>query len=145
MPLWVLCSVFALICALGYLALRGTLGSTTETTLSAYNDVVKLAPKQANLTIALSWPRSTECEAVSELFSFDIDALSMSTDLDLADFIGEELTITLLQPDGRRRAWHGLCTDAGGLARYRLHLQPALALMGCGATAISSRTRMRAT
>jgi type VI secretion system protein ImpK len=52
-PLWVLCSVFALICALGYLALRGTLGSTTETTLSAYNDVVKLAPKQANLTITL--------------------------------------------------------------------------------------------
>lgn len=52
-PLWVLCSVFALICALGYMGLRGTLGSTTETTLSAYNDVVKLAPKQANLTITL--------------------------------------------------------------------------------------------
>ena len=49
MPLWVLCSMFALICALGYVAVR----RTTETTLSAYNDVVKLAPKQANLTITL--------------------------------------------------------------------------------------------
>lgn len=69
------------------MALRGTLGDTTETTSIACNDVVKLAPKQANLTIALSWPRSTECEAVNELFSFDVDALSMSTDLDLADFM----------------------------------------------------------
>jgi len=42
----------------------------------------------------------------------------------------------LLQPDGSHRAWHGLRTDAawlganGGLARYRLHLQLALALLG---------------
>jgi len=80
--------------------------------------------------------RFTGREAVHELFSFDVDALSTSTDLNLADFIGEELTIALLQPDGSRRAWHGLRTDAvwlganGGLARYRLHLQPALALLG---------------
>ena len=52
-PLWVLCSVFALVCALGYMGLRTMLGSRTETTLSAYNDVVKLAPRQANLTITL--------------------------------------------------------------------------------------------
>lgn len=52
-PLWVLCSVFALVCALGYMGLRTVLGSGTETTLSAYNDVVKLAPRQANLTITL--------------------------------------------------------------------------------------------
>src|SRR5688500_7921573 len=67
-------------------------------------------------------------EAVNELFAFDIDALSVSTDLELGQFIGEELTISLLQPDGSRRAWHGLCTAAGwrgadgGVARYRLHL-----------------------
>lgn len=42
----------------------------------------------------------------------------------------------MLQPDGSHRAWHGLRTDAawlganGGLARYRLHLQLALALLG---------------
>ena len=52
-PLWVLCSVFALVCALGYMGLRTMLGSSTQTTLSAYNDVVKLAPRQANLTITL--------------------------------------------------------------------------------------------
>ena len=41
----------------------------------------------------------------------------------------------MLQPYGSRRAWHGLRIDAvwlganGGLARYRLYLQPALALL----------------
>jgi type VI secretion system protein ImpK len=52
-PLWVLCSVFALIAGLGYIGLRSMLGHSTETSMSAYNDVVKLAPKQANLTITL--------------------------------------------------------------------------------------------
>jgi type VI secretion system protein ImpK len=53
LPLWVLCSVFGLICILGYIGLRASLAKTTEHTLSAYNDVVKLAPKAANLTITL--------------------------------------------------------------------------------------------
>lgn len=48
-----LCWLFALLCALGYLVLRGTLGRTTETTLGAYYDIVKLAPKQDNQTISL--------------------------------------------------------------------------------------------
>ncbi|MBD8528853.1 type VI secretion system tip protein VgrG [Massilia sp. CFBP 13647] len=74
-------------------------------------------------------------EAVNELFSFEIDALSVSTDLDLSIFIGEDLTVTLLQPAGRRRAWHGICTEAswsgadGGVARYRLRMEPALSLL----------------
>ncbi|KQQ86851.1 type VI secretion system Vgr family protein [Massilia sp. Leaf139] len=74
-------------------------------------------------------------EAVNELFRFEVDALSTSADLDLDTFIGEELTLGLLQPDGSRRAWHGLCTEAawlgadGGVARYRLRLEPALALL----------------
>ncbi|WP_229498953.1 type VI secretion system Vgr family protein [Pseudoduganella ginsengisoli] len=74
-------------------------------------------------------------EAVNELFAFDVHALSTSASLDLAQFIGEELTVTLLQPDGSRRAWHGLCTEAswlgadGGVARYCLRLEPALALL----------------
>lgn len=75
-------------------------------------------------------------EAVNALFRFEVDALSTSTDLDLSLFLGEELTVRLLQPDGSRRAWHGMCTQAGwlgadgGLARYRLRLEPALALLG---------------
>ena len=74
-------------------------------------------------------------EAVNELFVFDVDALSVSTDLNLTVFIGEELTLALLQPDGGRRAWHGVCTAAswlgadGGVARYRLRLEPALAML----------------
>jgi type VI secretion system secreted protein VgrG len=74
-------------------------------------------------------------EGVNELFCFDIDALSVSTGLELSLFIGEELTICLLQPDDSRRAWHGLCTGAswrgadGGVARYRLRLEPALSLL----------------
>lgn len=75
-------------------------------------------------------------EAVNALFRFEVDALSTSTDLDLSLFLGEELTLRLLQPDGSRRAWHGMCTQAGwlgadgGLARYRLRLEPALSLLG---------------
>lgn len=53
LPLWVLCSVFALVCALGYAGLRGMLVRHTESSLTAYNDVVTLAPRQANLSITL--------------------------------------------------------------------------------------------
>ena len=52
-PLWVLCSVFALICALGYIGLRSSLSKTTEGKMNQYSDIVKLAPRQANLTITL--------------------------------------------------------------------------------------------
>jgi type VI secretion system secreted protein VgrG len=75
-------------------------------------------------------------EAVSELFCSDIDALGTSASIDLDGLIGAELTLGLLQADGTRRTWHGICTAAswlgadGGLARYRLRLEPALALLG---------------
>lgn len=84
---------------------------------------------------ALAVERIAGHEAVNDLYRFDVDALSASTDLDLAAFIGKELTVGLLQPDGGRRAWHGLCTSAawlgadGGAARYRLRLEPALSLL----------------
>ena len=53
LPLWVLCSVFGLICILGYVGLRASLAKTSADRMNAYNDVVKLAPKSANLTITL--------------------------------------------------------------------------------------------
>jgi type VI secretion system protein ImpK len=53
LPLWVLGTVFALICALGYIGLRTTLARNTGTRMAAYNDVIKMAPRQANLTITL--------------------------------------------------------------------------------------------
>ncbi|QJE02019.1 DotU family type IV/VI secretion system protein [Massilia forsythiae] len=53
LPLWVLGSVFGLICVLGFIGLRTSLGRTSETRMNAYNDVVKMAPRAANLTITL--------------------------------------------------------------------------------------------
>ena len=107
------------------------------TGLSQHARLITLASAQERgLPQSLMAEQFTGREAVNELFVFDVDALSVSTDLDLSVFIGEELTIALLQPDGSRRAWHGMCTQAswlgadGGVARYRLRLEPALAMLG---------------
>lgn len=107
------------------------------TGLSQHARLITLASAQdSTLPESLMPERFTGREAVNELFRFDIDALSTSTNLELAEFIGEEITLKLLQADGTRRAWHGICTDAawlgadGGLARYRLRLEPGLALLG---------------
>ena len=106
------------------------------TGLSQHARLITLASAQDRaLPESLMPEQFTGREAVNELFAFDVDALSVSTDLDLAMFIGEELTIALLQADGSRRAWHGVCTQAswlgadGGVARYRLRLEPALSLL----------------
>ncbi len=107
------------------------------TGLSQHARLITLASAQdSTLPDALLPERFTGREAVNELFRFDIDALSTSTDLELNSFIGEEITLKLLQADGTRRAWHGICTDAawlgadGGMARYRLRLEPGLSLLG---------------
>jgi type VI secretion system secreted protein VgrG len=106
------------------------------TGLSQHARLITLASAQdSSLPEALMAERFAGREAVNELYAFEVDALSTSTDLDLNQFIGEELTITLLQADGGKRAWHGICTEAawlgadGGTARYRLLLEPALALL----------------
>ncbi|MBB3222047.1 type VI secretion system Vgr family protein, partial [Pseudoduganella umbonata] len=106
------------------------------TGLSQHARLITLASAQdASLPEALMAERFAGREAVNECYAFEVDALSTSTDLALDAFIGEELTVTLLQPDDSRRAWHGICTRAdwvgadGGVARYRLHLEPALALL----------------
>ncbi|MYM70429.1 type VI secretion system tip protein VgrG [Pseudoduganella sp. FT55W] len=106
------------------------------TGLSQHARLLTLASAQdSSLPQALVPERFSGREGVNELYAFEIDALSTSTDLALDQFIGEELTVTLLQADGSRRAWHGICTEAawlgadGGTARYRLLLEPALALL----------------
>jgi type VI secretion system secreted protein VgrG len=106
------------------------------TGLSQHARLITLASAQSRaLPESLMAEQFTGREAVNDLFVFDVDALSVSTDLELSMFIGEELTIGLLQPDGSTRAWHGLCTQAawlgadGGVARYRLRLEPALVLL----------------
>lgn len=52
-PLWIICSVFALIAVSGYSGLNWILSRSTATSINAYNDVVKLAPRAANITITL--------------------------------------------------------------------------------------------
>jgi type VI secretion system secreted protein VgrG len=106
------------------------------TGLSQHARLLTLASAQdSSLPEALVAERFAGREGVNELYAFEVDALSTSTNLDLNQFIGEELTVTLLQADGSRRAWHGICTEAawlgadGGTARYRLRLEPALALL----------------
>ncbi|RZL65364.1 MAG: type VI secretion system tip protein VgrG [Variovorax sp.] len=79
--------------------------------------------------------RFTGRESVNALFDFQVDVLATSSAFDPFALIGEELTLRLLLADGRTRAWHGqlMAADAlggdGGLARYRLHLQPWLAAL----------------
>ncbi|PWF40980.1 type VI secretion system Vgr family protein [Massilia glaciei] len=106
------------------------------TGLSQHARLITLASAQdRGLAESLMAEQFTGSEAVNELFSFELDALSVSTNLDLSLFNGEELTIALLQADGSRRAWHGICNGAawvgadGGVARYRLRLEPALAVL----------------
>lgn len=74
-------------------------------------------------------------EAVSESFRFDIDCVSTNAHFNLHPLLGEEITLRLLQADGSKRAWHGYVTHAkqlgsdGGLARYRLTMEPFLAFL----------------
>ncbi len=52
-PLWALVSVFALLGLTAFLGLRTWLGRDTTRTLALYENVVRLAPAQANVTITL--------------------------------------------------------------------------------------------
>jgi type VI secretion system secreted protein VgrG len=104
--------------------------------LSQHARLITLATAQdADLPDTLVVERFAGREAINELFCFDIDAFSVSATIDLQQFIGEEITLRLLQADGSRRAWHGYCTEAswlgadGGIARYRLRLEPFLAFL----------------
>ena len=53
LSLWVLTAVFALAGLGAYVGLRASLGHATSGALAGYNDVIKLAPRAANVTITL--------------------------------------------------------------------------------------------
>ena len=82
---------------------------------------------------ALVVERLSGREAISELFRFEVDCLSGNAHFELKQLLGEEITLRLLQADGSLRNWHGYVTEAmnlgadGGLARYRLVVEPWLA------------------
>lgn len=52
-PLWIIFSVFGLMGLLAFWGLNSSLTHNTTLRLNAYNDVVKMAPKAANITIIL--------------------------------------------------------------------------------------------
>ncbi|HEU4622850.1 MAG TPA: type IVB secretion system protein IcmH/DotU [Burkholderiaceae bacterium] len=52
-PIWVVASIFALIGLSGFLGLRWHLANTTERAIAAYEKLVTLPPRTANLTITL--------------------------------------------------------------------------------------------
>ncbi|WP_213957038.1 type IVB secretion system protein IcmH/DotU [Variovorax sp. dw_954] len=52
-PQWVVASVFSLIALVGFIGLSLHLSGTTQSTLERYQDIVRLGPRQANLTISL--------------------------------------------------------------------------------------------
>jgi len=91
--------------------------------------------KTALPAAALIVERFNGREAISESFRFEIDCVSTNAYFDLKALIGEEITLRLLQADGSKRSWHGYVTQAmqlgadGGLARYRLILEPFLAFL----------------
>ncbi|MBN5027165.1 MULTISPECIES: contractile injection system protein, VgrG/Pvc8 family, partial [unclassified Stenotrophomonas] len=68
-------------------------------------------------------------------FQWTITALSLDAGLQLAPLIGQGALLQLQQADGSVRPLHGRITAAerlgsnGGLARYRLRLQPWLAFL----------------
>jgi type VI secretion system protein ImpK len=53
MSLWVLCGVFALAGLGAYLGYRSALGHETDRALARYNDLIKLPPRSAYVTITL--------------------------------------------------------------------------------------------
>ncbi|HSD40074.1 MAG TPA: type VI secretion system Vgr family protein [Rhodocyclaceae bacterium] len=76
-------------------------------------------------------------EAISACYRFEIDCLSSSAHLELKQLLGEQVSLRLLQADGRsHRSWHGIVLQAaqlgadGGLARYRLTVEPWFACLG---------------
>jgi type VI secretion system protein ImpK len=52
-PQWVVAAVFSLIALLGFIGLSAHLNQGTQSMLADYHDIVRLGPRQANLTISL--------------------------------------------------------------------------------------------
>ena len=52
-PLWIICSIFALIGLSAYLGMNWMLSRSTDSSIRNYSDIIKLAPKPASITITL--------------------------------------------------------------------------------------------
>ena len=85
--------------------------------------------------LALLPERMVMREAVSQPFELVLDCVSTSAAFELKLLIGEQVSLSLLQPDGIHKPWHGYVFEAaqlgsdGGLARYRLVMRPWLSFL----------------
>jgi type VI secretion system secreted protein VgrG len=74
-------------------------------------------------------------EALSTCYRFDLNCLSLDTQLELKHFQGQVVEIGILQSDGERRHINGIVSSAqtlgsdGGFAQFSLTIEPALALL----------------
>lgn len=110
-------------------------GSVLEALLSQQSRLVEIRS-------VVPAPLLVECmsgrEAVDELFRFDVDCIATNAYLPLPDLLGTQFALRLRLADGSLRTWHGYCTHSaplgsdGGFARYRLTLEPWLALLAQG-------------
>ncbi|WP_228482047.1 type VI secretion system Vgr family protein [Lysobacter sp. H21R4] len=91
------------------------------------------------LSTALPDALVVECfegrEAVCDDFRFTVDCLSTDAFLDARALLGHPMSLRLRLANGRLRHWHGHCTHVavlgsdGGLARYRLLMEPWTAFL----------------
>ncbi|BAL95920.1 type VI secretion system Vgr family protein [Rubrivivax gelatinosus] len=85
--------------------------------------------------LALVPERMVLQDAVSQPFELVLDAIGSSAFFELKTLVGEQLSVRLLQPDGRGKPFHGYVFEAaqlgsdGGLARYRLVMRPWLSFL----------------
>jgi Rhs element Vgr protein len=77
----------------------------------------------------------SQCEAINQPWGLRISALSISATLDTDALLGQRVTLRTRLADGAQAERSGIITAAsaeesdGGLARYRLTVQPWLALL----------------
>ena len=93
------------------------------------------APALAGVAGGLVVERFEGTESVCADFHFAIDCLSASAFVEARALVGQPLELRLRQADGSHRHWHGHCTQVaplgsdGGLARYRLTMEPWTAFL----------------
>ncbi|WP_246262274.1 type VI secretion system Vgr family protein [Aromatoleum evansii] len=110
-------------------------GTDFEALLSQHSRLIEI---RSTVPAPLLVESMTGREAVNELFRFDVDCIATNAYLPPSDLLGTQFALRLRLADGNLRTWHGYCTHSaplgsdGGLARYRLTLDPWLALLAQG-------------
>lgn len=103
--------------------------------LSQDTRLIEIDLPAAGLGDPLVVERFTGHEAVCADFRFEIDCLSTSAFIDPLGLVGQAVSLRLRRADGSHRHWHGHCTriaplgSDGGLARYRLTMEPWTAFL----------------